>query len=212
VQNVEEDGQMRATSRALIGFSMLVISTAGLQVSAADSDWKLRFGLQLNSPTGDFVSAGQTTELDDTTGIFVSVEFRVNDRFGIESGLDQGSYDIDVSQSGFPTLDFGEVDALALTLNGNFHLMPERKFDLYVGPTVGYMFWDDIDDNVFGGTIATEDELAIGANAGIDVPIGESRWSFGGAVRYLATDLAIKGGPDIGVDPIQVKAGLAFNF
>lgn len=203
---------MRATKKALIGIGVLLVGAVGFSVSAADSAAKFRFGVQFNSPTGDYSVAGQSTELDDSTGFFAGFDVKLSERFSLEPGLDYAEYDIEVSQSGFPTLDFGEVSALSLTLNGNFHLMPERKFDLYVGPTVGYMFWDDIDDNQFGGTIATDDEFAIGANVGIDIPLGDSRWSFAGAVRYLATDLAIEGGPDLGVDPLQLKAGLSCNF
>jgi len=201
---------MKAKSMAVVGLGVLFLSAVLLPASAADTEWKIRFGLLYSSPTGDFSDSGQTTELDDSTGIHASTEFRVTDRIGVEPGLGYAKHDITVEESGFPTLDF-ETTWTAFTVNGNFHLLRERTFDLYVGPTVGYVFWDDIETGA-PSDIPTDDEFAIGLNAGIDVPIGDSSWAFAGALRYLFTDLGVPGGSDIGVDPIQIKVGLSYSF
>jgi outer membrane protein W len=203
---------MRAKALAMVGLGLLVLSTVALPASAGDMAWKVRFGLLYSNPTGDLSSSGQTTELDGSTGIHVSAEFRVTDRIGVEPGLGYAKHDIDVKESGFPTLDFGDTKWTALTVNGNFHLLRERKFDLYVGPTIGYVFWDSINTSLFPTDVSTDDDFAIGANAGIDVPIGDSPWSFAGALRYLKADLGVQGGDDIGVDPMQVKIGLSYSF
>lgn len=203
---------MKPKSMAVVGLGMLILSTVGLPASADDSDWKIRFGLLFNSPTDDLSDSGETTELDDSTGVFVSAEAKVTDRFGLEPGIGYAKHDIIVAETGFPTLDFGETTWVALTLNGNFHLLPQRKVDLYVGPTIGYVFWDSIEIPGFATEVPTDDEVAIGVNAGIDVPIGKSPWAFAGAVRYLTTDLAVEGGVDIGVNPIQLKIGLSRSF
>jgi len=202
---------MRAKSLAIIGLSVLVLALAGLPASADDA-WRIRFGLLYNSPNGDYSESGQTAELDDATGFFASVEFPLTEAFGIEPGLGYAKHDITVSESGFPNLDFGDTTWTALTVNGNFHLMRESKFDLYVGPTVGYVFWDSISTDVFPDDVPTDDDFAIGANVGIDLPFGDSPWAFSGALRYLMADLGIAGGDDIGVDPIQLKVGLSYKF
>ena len=203
---------MRAKSMAVVGLGVLVLSAVGLPASADDTKWKVRFGLLYSSPTGDFSESGQTTELDGSAGIHASAEFQVTDMIGVEPGIGYSKHDITVDEAGFPTLDFGETTWTALTVNGNFHLLREREFDLYVGPTIGYVFWDSIKNNQFPSDVPTDDEVAFGVNAGIDVPIGESAWAFSGALRYLSTDLAVKGGGDIGVDPVQIKVGLAYSF
>lgn len=203
---------MRAKSLAVVGLGFLVLSAVALPASAGDTQWTARFGLLSSNPTGDLSESGQTTELDDSIGLHVSAEFQVTDRIGVEPGLSYGKHDIDVKEAGFPTLDFGDTTWFALTVNGNFHLLREKKFDLYVGPTIGYVFWDSIDSSVFPSSIPTDDSFAIGANAGIDVPIGESPWAFAGGLGYLVTELGVQGGSDIDVDPIQIKVGLSYSF
>ncbi len=203
---------MRAKSMAMVGLSVLVLSAVVLPASADDTKWKVRFGLLYNDPTDDLSDSGQTTELDDSIGMYVSAEFKVTDRIGIEPEIGYADHDITVDETGFPTLDFGETTWTALTVNGNFHLFLEREFDLFVGPTIGYVFWDSIGSAVFLSDVPTDDEFTIGANAGIDVPIGDSSWAFSAALRYLTTDLGIQGGSDIGVDPIQIKIGLSHSF
>jgi outer membrane protein W len=203
---------LRAKSMAVVGMGALVLSAIALPASAGDSEWKVRFGVLFNSPTGDLSESGQTTELDNATGFHVSGEFGVTERIGIEPGLGYAKHDIDVKESGFPTLGFGETTWTALTVNGNYHLFQEGSVDLYVGPTVGYVFWDSIESNVFLSDVPTDDEFTFGVNAGIDVPIGDSPWAFAGALRYLSVDLGVPGGSDIGVDPIQIKIGLSYSF
>ena len=204
---------MRAPSIAKTVLVLLLLS-AGLPAVSDDTGWTCRFGLLHNSPTGDLKVGSETTEADGSTGVFASVEFRVTERFGIEPGIGYADHDI---ESGNPTINVGETSWMALTLNGNFHLLPEKKFDLYVGPTVGYVFWGELDSGFFNASYPTDDEPALGVNVGIDVPIGDSPWSFAGAIRYLATDLTVGsgagiGGAEIGVDPFQLKAGLARKF
>jgi outer membrane protein W len=201
--------QMRAPSIAKSVLVLLLLSAA-LPAVSDDTGWTCRFGLLYNSPTGDLQVGSETTEADDSTGVFASVEFRVTKRFGIEPGIGFAEHDIDVKEPPFPTVDAGDTSWMALTVNGNFHLLPERKLDLYAGPTVGYVFWGDLESAA--PSISTDDEPALGVNVGLDVPIGDTPWSFAAAVRYLATDLSIQGGADIGIDPFQIKAGLARNF
>jgi len=208
----KEEGRMRAKSTVMVALVILVFSAAALPTSADDTKWSLRFGLLYNDPTGDFSDEGQTTELDDSTGIQASIEYRVTGLFGVEAGLGYAEHDITVEESGFPDLDFGETTWTALTVNGNFHLLGESDLDLYIGPTIGYVFWGSIDTDEFSSNVPTDDEFAIGANLGIDVPFGESSWAFSAALRYLSVDLGVSGGDDIGVDPIQVKLGLSYSF
>lgn len=203
---------MRAKSVAVVGLVVLVLSAVGLPASADDTNWRLRFGVFYGSPTGDLSESGQTTQLDDSVGFFLNAEFLVTDRFGIEPCVGYATHEITVDEPGFPTLEFGETTWAALTINANFHLLLERKVDLYVGPTVGYVFWGAIESDEFPSDVPTDDTVALGANIGIDVPFGESAWSFTGALRYLATDLGVEGGGDIGVDPVQVKVGVSYRF
>lgn len=201
---------MRANSLITVGLVVLLLS-AGTLVGAEDTR-KIRAGLLYSSPTGDFSEAGQTTEADAGTGIFASVSFPITDRFCVEPRLGYVKHDITVSESGFPDLDFGEVEWLAITVNGNFHLTRDRSYDIYVGPTVGYVLWGSIDSNVFPDSISTDDEPVFGANFGVDWGVGEA-WGVSVGARYLIADLTPSDASDsIGVDPFQITAGVFFSF
>jgi outer membrane protein W len=201
---------MKARTLVTVGLVVLLVA-AGTLVSADDAR-KIRAGVLFNSPTGDFSEGGQTTEADSGTGFFAAVEFPITDRFGVEPRVGYVKHDITIEEAGFPDLDFGETEWLAITVNGNFHLTPDSSFDIYVGPTVGYVLWGSIDSNVFPDSISTDDEPVFGANAGIDFGVGEA-WGVSLGVRYLIVDLTPSDGSDgIGVDPFQLTAGVYFAF
>ncbi|MDX1389427.1 MAG: hypothetical protein R3344_09580, partial [Acidobacteriota bacterium] len=63
---------------------------------------------------------------------------------------------------------------------------------------------------------AIDDDFTYGLNVGVDVPFGESNWSFFGGLNYLVLDAALTdadpGDPPLGVDPLQLKVGVSFTF
>jgi len=202
---------MRARSFVLVGLLASFFVASALPSAAGDEGPLLRAGLFLNLPTSDLSTDGQTVELDDSVGFQGSVEFAVTDRFGVEPGLGYAQHDITISEAGFPDRTW-ETDWLAVTVNGNFHLLEGGEIDLYVGPTLGYVFWGSVDTDIFDN-FSADDDFLFGANVGIDVPLGDGPWGVSGAVRYLFTDLALEGASqDIGVDPIQLKVSVSYRF
>lgn len=202
---------MRARSFVLVGLFALMLAAFALPAAAADDGPLLRAGLFLNLPTGDLSDAGQTVELDDAVGFQGSVEFAITENFGVEPGLEIASHDISISESGFPDRTW-ETEWLALTVNGNFHVLEGDGYDLYVGPTLGYVFWGSVDTDL-ASNFQADDELLFGGVVGIDVPLGDGAWGVSGALRYLLTDLAIEGASqDIGVDPFQFRVSVSYRF
>ena len=89
-----------------------------------------------------------------------------------------------------------------LTAGLNFHLTPNRRVDLFLGPLVGFVG--------YGGDF--DDDLAWGVNLGVDVPL-PWRWYFTGGARYLKSSAeAPASGLDLEVDPIILSAGLSIRF
>jgi outer membrane protein W len=173
---------------------------------------QLRFGIVWNLPSDDLTVGSQKTELDDAWGVEAAFEYLFRDSIGVEGALASTSHDIEITQPGFPDLDFGEVDLVLLTASPTFHFLPERTVDVYAGPTLGYAFWGDLEVATgLGPTdFATDDELVYGGVVGLDVPFGDSRWGFASAARLLFADLSPKGAPqDIGVDPIAIEVGVS---
>ena len=105
------------------------------------------------------------------------------------------------------------TDLMALTVNVNFHFPKDSGLDLFVGPAVGYAFWDDINVDGFPDAVPTDDEFLFGINGGLDYPLGDSDWSFNAGVSWLSLDLTAEDASDsIGVSPFQLRVGLTYNF
>ena len=204
---------MRKGAVVIVGLVVLCCSALSGPAFAETGDKLLRFGVLFSSPTDDFSEAGQTTEFDDSTGVLVAFEYWVTDRIGIEPSISTGSYDIEVEEIGFPDLDFGEIDLLELNVSANFHLMRERKVDLFVAPTLGYAMWDDIESDVFLQDVSTGDEFVYGFTVGVDVPFGKEKWAFTGGLNYMFSDVTIDGSSDeLGVSPLNIRLGAAYSF
>jgi outer membrane protein len=200
-----------------LAIAALVALTSGIAgpAWAEKGDMQVRFGVVWSLPSDDLTVGGQKTELDDAFGLQAGFEYLVRDAIGVEAVLTSTSHDIELTQAGFPDLDFGEIDLLTLTVSANFHFLPERKFDLFAGPTVGHAFWGDIEvaNTLSPVDFETDDEFVYGGVAGLDVPFGESGWAFASGLRILFAEVTPKGGPqDIGVDPIEIGAGVSYTF
>ncbi len=183
--------------------------------------WTVRF-----FPLGADGDAGQITEdgeertdlrVSGGSGAGFNVEYRANDRIGIEGGLLY--WDLD-SMLNFDSatewlMDSDSSDVLTLTVGLNFHLTPGQKVDFYVGPYIGLA---QIDDPSFdlGGSVGTvsgnvDDEFVWGGQLGLDVPFGGSGWAFHAGALYMALGVG-DSGVDLDIDPLIGTVGLAYNF
>lgn len=204
---------MRARALAIVLVVAFLVSGVAFSGAAEKGDKQLRFGLLYSMPTDDYVDGFDVTELDASLGFQAAFEFRVTDRIGIEPGLQSVSYDLSIEDVNglLPDIE-GDTDMLGLTANVNFHFERDSGLDLWVGPTVGYAFWDDIGGSGFVVPVPTDDEFIFGANFGLDVPIGEGAWGFNAGFSYLFFDIADSDGDSIGVSPMQLRAGATYSF
>ena len=180
---------------------------------AEKGDMQVRFGFSYSMPTNDLTDAGQTTDLDDAFGYQAGFEFMVTDLIGVEPAVGAANHEVTVAEAGLPDLELGEIDLFTLTADLNFHVLRQESVDLFVGPTIGYAFWGDLETDVFPQDFAVEDEFIYGLNVGADVPLGGSKWAFSGALDYLFSDVSLEGSSsDLGVDPLQIKVGVSYSF
>ena len=54
---------------------------------------------------------------------------------------------------------------LPVSLTGNFHLVHTRVIDFYFGPTISYVFWDDITLDT-GAPVRTDDSFTTASRWG----------------------------------------------
>lgn len=163
-----------------------------------------------SDPLSPFVTTKRS--IGDGDGFGLGIERLINSRYGIELdavflGLD-GSRVVDIGTEW--TMSNPGVDLDALSLGLNFHLTPEKKVDVFVGPFVSNVSFGD------GAFNATEpsfgDEFGLGAKLGADWYFGwESNWALSTAVRYLPLT-AGDDGNEFDVDPLVGTVGLGYRF
>jgi outer membrane protein W len=194
---------------AVISLSIFVFASDSL--AAEKGDQRVQFGLLYMVPTDDLVEPGETLELDESFGLQVSFERMVTDRIGVEPTIWSTSHDVEVSDAMVPDFDLGEIDLFAVAVNVNYRVLERDRVELFVGPTVGYAFWGDLETGL--GDFSADDEFVYGVNLGLDVPVGGGKWGVSGALGYLFSEIGLEGsGSDLGVDPFQLKLGLSYRF
>ena len=197
--------------------------------------WHLRFGLSLLLPEAeivdfDFNGPGIITDSDNSTGLGVSLEHRLNRRWGFEVGLFMADSEADFRADILGPIIIGgvvvdletEFRFTALTAGFNLHLTPDSPVDLYLGPLVMYSRYDDVflktrvDGQTFDDRLGSDDYLAAGGQIGLDIPFGNRAWGLNLAAHYLRTRLQLDdvgdGDSRVNYDPLVLHAGLGYRF
>lgn len=170
--------------------------------------WTLHFSAVSALASDDTSTATGRTELtvDDGLGVGVGAEYRFSDRIGLDLGLFFSELDAESRLLGVvPTIGEDDVEMRLLTAGPSFHLTPRRHTDVYVGPLVALVRYE----RLFGEEV--DDELAWGAQAGVDIPLGYSRWALNFAARYLRSTLDAETF-ELDIDPLIVSVGLSYSF
>jgi outer membrane protein W len=200
---------------------------AAIPAMADAGDKIIRFGVVYSSPTGEYTEIYEdfltyeeiTLEADAAIGPYFGFEFMVTDLIGLDGTIFYTDHDMDYCYfymyDGMVEDDFsgtlGSFTTMPLFFSAHFHVAQNPAIDYYLGPTVGYVFFGDLefDPEEGGGSVGIDDEFAYGVVTGIDVPVGGGAWSFSAALRYLWFDA----GPDeigsekIGFDPWILQVG-----
>jgi outer membrane protein W len=167
----------------------------------------------------------------ETFGLALSGEFRISDRLGVEAGI-QAANKSEVRFS-FRAPDGANLgDPLAAQPEDNLSFtivdaalnvyLTSGTLDFYVGPVLGYIFYDDT-LNVLVGNLSQpasfeiDDDFAYGAVVGVDIDIADSNCFFTSSVKYLVAsyDIQIRNddsSDDIDFDPWIVRLGFGYRF
>ena len=145
-----------------------------------------------------------TIKASDDLGWNVGFEARFNKPLGLEIDYVNSTNDI---KFGGRTVDNVHLQPLSATLD--IHLIPSKRFDFYVGPTVSYFKVGDVDLGT-GTTFKTDNDFVWGASVGLE--FGGERFGVITGLRWLNADISPSGAPKISVDPLFSRAGLVFRF
>jgi len=122
--------------------------------------------------------------LDGGDGLGLAVERHLGQRFGLEAGVLQADIEAElmfdlappVAGGGFGEgiwgMNRGFCGLASLTAGLNFHLVPKRPADVYIGPFVGLARLSGVTISDLGQSFRYDfdDELVYGVNAGLDLP------------------------------------------
>jgi len=200
---------------------------AGVEVA---SRWVLRGFAAWIDPDDDEVRGATTlaggTEfrghgnLDNGYGFGLGAEYFFNDRVGLEGRGLIGQFDsvffVDIGPDW--ESDDDTISYLELTIGPNFHLTPNSRVDLYVGPFVGWGSLDDGEYNALGRSVTAEfdSDVLWGAQIGLDWPFTvSSQWGLHLGARYtdFSVDVTTPVASDsISVNPLSAEIGLSYRF
>ena len=144
----------------------------------------------------------------DDTGYEAGFEWRLNKLVGLE-----GSYMVADQGIEFGGDQIGSLDQKALTAALNFHIIPNKGFDLWVAPVVSWVDWSDFefDQSFGGGSVAVDDQTVFGAAVGFDIGIGET-FAITAGLRYFSMDVQAEDFEALKLDPLIARVGVAFRF
>ncbi len=163
-------------------------------------------------------------QLEKGVGVGATVERRFSEVFGLEGGLIltqvQSSFKLDLNNAW--GISKKKVGLNLLTFGPNFHIAHEPgKADVYIGPFLGYAFFNGKSYGVLGESNKRDldNKLGVGLQLGLDLPIHRAvngLWNFHAGLRYLKlssdVDLGVNGSKSVDVDPLLLSAGISYSF
>jgi outer membrane protein W len=190
-----------------IGGSALAALPAQAQESTS-YDFKLFGGASYVSPLSDSSLAGiaDSVEASSEFGWEIGAEWKPTDRLGLEVAYLDATHDVEANGTAI-----GDISLRPWNFSLNFHLVDRDRFNWWVGPTVSYIDWSEIELNG-GASLDVDSETTYGVSTGMSIGLGDTfALQFG--LRYLDASVESPSLPDdVSVDPLFVNMGVAFRF
>jgi outer membrane protein W len=194
-----------------IAVSVGVVALAAVPADAAQADYRFKIfgGVAYVSALADssFEGVGNAVEASDEVGYEIGAEWKPFARIGFEASLIDVSQDVEADGT-----KVGEIGMQPINLTLNFHIINSDRFAWYIGPTVAFVNWDDLESEV-GDDVSIDSEETFGVSTGIDIGLGE-RFALVGGLRWLdaGAEASDGSGRKLDVDPLFARLGIALRF
>lgn len=189
-----------------LGLLAAVALGAALPAHAMEYKFRVYGAAAYVVPVADSDFDSVSTEAAETIGWELGVEWKPTNLLGVE--LAYLNAEPEIEQTGTTV---GEISLEPINLSANFHLIRTKVLTFWVGPTVSYANWGNLELEG-GGQIETDSELAYGASAGVNVSLIKLL-ALQAGVRWLKLDVTdSQTGETLNVDPFFVNLGLALRF
>lgn len=203
-------------NRPLFLAAIAVAALAAAPAQAQDTHVKFYGGAAYVAPlSSEDITVGSVTdsvEAQQQIGWNLGVEGRLGKLIGLELDYINATQDIDVGGT-----TMGSASFAPLTFTLNFHIVPTKIVDFYLGPSYSYVNWGDIELNQSGQTffgssgLGTDSASAWGVALGLDIGLGK-HFAFTGGLRYLDLPLKTDTGDSVAVNPLIGRLGIAIRF
>ncbi len=162
----------------------------------------------------------------DSPGLSLGLERRFNDLLGLEVAIDASRPETRLT---LDTAEFGlisatdRLDLWTVRVGLNFHLISDGPIDLYLGPTVAWLFTPaslsyvvHVDTMSQTLKVKSDNGFGLGGTVGADLDLGGG-WTVGVSYTYLKVDLgfAQEGDTDkasLALDPSTLRLGVGMRF
>lgn len=213
---------------ALAVMSVLVVcALCSTTAAAGDDRWVVRATALSMKTTGNSVVVDGDDDWSRYTsdaeyGFGVDFEYRASRLLGIDFGVLTASPELEVVYDAAPVIAAtAKLRITPIYAGLNFHLTPDSRFDLFIGPVLAYVVYSGFDLVVDPWFLTeegfeSEDDFGIGVNLGLDVRLGDGGWLLTAGFRYLDTTLEASP-PDEGtgstaIDPKIFSIGFGYRF
>jgi opacity protein-like surface antigen len=194
--------------RTLAPLAAASLAVAALSTPAQALEYKFRvYGAAAYViPIADSDFGSVSTEAAETLGWEVGIEWKPTNLLGVELAYLNAKPEIEATGT-----TVGEISLEPINVSANFHLLRMKVLTVWVGPTVSYANWGNLELEG-GGDIETDSEFAYGASAGVNVSLIKLL-ALQAGVRWLKLDVSDSvTGETLDVDPFFVNLGLALRF
>jgi len=190
---------------ALVAFSGVHSATAQERPYRTKIFAAAAYVAPLGESDHDFGGVVDSVKVADKLGWEFGLAGRWNRLIGFELSYLNATQDVE-----FDGTTVGEIDLEPISATLEFHLVPTRFVDLWVGPTASWVRWSDL-HLAAGGRIEGSADFAWGATVGLDIGLAE-HLALTGAVRYLDANADLEGFDSLAVDPLFARVGLAVRY
>jgi hypothetical protein len=217
----------------LLTLTLTLAPAATASTATEKGGWSLRLAALYNRPDSATQSGGASQafrlegDFAGAAGLAVAAERRLTRRLGVELGVSRS--DPSFSLRGIPQVAQvpafdaeSDVGTWIATLGLDVHLTPERGFDLWVAPLLGWVrtesFTLGIEELATEARFGSGDDVAYGAQVGAVIPVSHRSGVYSSLTLLDADlDVADRDDPDgpglqAAYDPLLFAVGFSTRF
>ena len=212
------------TVLAALAFATLLATLPTTPLLATEDPWRIHGSLLHLDPDlgmGNVETNGRI-DADEAQGFRLGIAYRFHRRWSAALEVGQANPEVGIKiLQGNNVLDLNdELSYRPVTLGVDFHLLPNHKIDLALGARLAWVSYGDVTlqhPTLGRQSFDADDDLGWSLQLGLDVPFGESPWSFNAVLGHVDAGLELTNRGDgfqnhLELDPAFLAVGVGYRF